>query len=286
MPTVIGIDLGGTKIAGARFDAKTWEQQESARMETHADKGFAHVCDDVIQMIEELRTDDTQGVGIGVPGLINQPDGSVQVTPNIPGSEGFPLKVEVTARVNLHTEVDNDVNCFALAESQLGAGKGHSVLVGIALGTGVGGGIIIDNKVFQGANGYAAEIGHMLLVPGQPPYDTDDKRGEVEQFFSGTAMGKRCEQASSPDEYLEGAVCSFMHKSIFQEIAWMCTNIIHVLDPSIIIFGGSAGHALAPHFKSVQEELRKWMLPGTPVPELKLAELKNAGTVGAALLTL
>ena len=284
MPTIIGVDLGGTKIAAARYDQKNWEQQAADRIETHADEGFLHVFNDMIQLIDSLRTEDTVGIGIGVPGLIHQPKGEIQVTPNIPGSEGFPLKQEVRKRTGLEVAVDNDVNCFALAESKLGAAKKHSVVVGIALGTGVGGGIIIDGKIFQGANGYAAEIGHMLLVPGQPPYETDDKRGEIEQFFSGTAMGKRCENAASPDEYLNGETCSFMHKSIYQEVSWMCTNLIHLLDPSIIVFGGSAGHALAPHFEKIKEELMNWLLPGTPVPQLKLAELKNAGTMGAALL--
>src|SRR5690606_34007907 len=133
-----------------------------------------------------------------------------------------------------------------------------------------GGGIIIDGKIFRGANGFAGEIGHMLLKPGEPPYPTQDKRGEVEQFLSGTAMGKRCEAASHPGEYLEGEVCEFMRPDVFREVAWLVTNLTHLIDPSVIVFGGSAGHALKPHLSKVETELKKWMLPGTPIPALKI----------------
>ena len=122
------------------------------------------------------------------------------------------------------------------------------------------------------------------MVPGQPPYETDNSRGEVEQFLSGTAMGRRCKAAGKPEDYLEGEVCSFMRPNIFKEVAWFCTNLIHVLNPSIIIFGGSAGLALKPHIKEVENELQNWTLPNTPLPELSFAKLHNAATRGAAML--
>jgi predicted NBD/HSP70 family sugar kinase len=106
----------------------------------------------------------------------------------------------------------------------------------------------------------------------------------VEQFLSGTAMGKRCEEAQSPEDYLDGAVCSFMQPDIYREVAWLCTNLLYVLDPDMIVFGGSAGHALTKHIDAIEKELKQWLLPGTPLPKIVAAEIKNAGMIGAALL--
>ena len=181
-------------------------------------------------------------------------------------------------------EVENDSRCFTLAEAVQGAGKDKRVVVGVTMGTGVGGGIVCEGKIFRGEHGFAGEIGHMLLRPGEPPYPTKDTRGEIEQFFSGTAMGKRCEAANKPEEYLEGQACSFLHPHLFREIAWMVTSLTYAVDPSIIVFGGSAGLALKPHLQDIRAELKNWLLPHTPMPELATATCKNPGTLGAALL--
>lgn len=285
MANVIGVDLGGTKIALGRYNLDTWELEASHRIDTHANEQFEHVYNDMIAMIKEYETEATTGVGVGVPGLVAQPAGTVVKMPNIPGAENFPLKDRLASDMTAPIPVDNDANCFALAEALHGAGKGHRVFAGVTLGTGVGGGIVIDGRIFQGGHGYAAEFGHMLLVPGSPPYDTEDKRGEVEQFISGTAMGKRCEAAGKPEDYLDGEVCEFMRPEVLREVAWLCTNLTYVLDPSIIAFGGSAGRALKPHIPAIEQELTQWLLPGTPLPKLTVAELPHAATFGAALLT-
>jgi glucokinase len=282
--SIIGVDLGGTKTALARFDAKTFETLEEERMETHADREFPHVLDDLVCLIEKIKTEDTIAVGIGVPGLVKQPEGNIVRLPNIPGAEGVDLKKQLEDRLKLPVEVDNDANCFALAEARFGSGKNHKVVVGITMGTGVGGGIVVDGKIFGGNQGFAGEVGHMLLKPGEPPFETDDKRGDIEQFFSGTAMGKRCNEAKRPEDYLEGEVCGFLQPAIFREVAWMCTDLVHLLDPSVIVFGGSAGRALEPHLKEINVELKQWVLPGTPLPELAIAVLDDAAIRGAALL--
>lgn len=284
MPNVIGVDLGGTKTALARYDSETWQPQEQAKADTHADKEFSHVYGDMLALIDGLKNDETTGIGIGVPGLVLQPEGKIIKLPNIPGAEGYDLQKQLANDTKLNVHVNNDANCFALAEALHGAGKGHSVCVGITMGTGVGGGIVIDGKLFCGAHGYAAEIGHMLLKPGEPPYETDDKRGDTEQFLSGSAFGKRCEAAGKPEDYLEGEVCEFMRPEVFKEVAWLCTNMAHLLDPDIIVFGGSAGHALAPHLDAIEKELKQWMLPGTPLPKLGIASVRHSATLGAALL--
>jgi predicted NBD/HSP70 family sugar kinase len=190
----------------------------------------------------------------------------------------------MTEQTELPTSIDNDAHCFTLAEARDGAGRGYNVVVGITLGTGVGGGIAVNGTLFHGAHGFAGEVGHMLLQPGHPPYLTDDRRGNAEQFLSGTAMGRRCTAADDPHDYLQGEVCSFMHPQIIRELAWLLTSITHCIDPSIVILGGSTGQALKPHVEEIRGELAQWLLPGMPMPEVVTAALPDAGVRGAALL--
>lgn len=286
MTSVIGIDLGGTKTAVARYRLREGSLilDDAQRLPTHADRGVRHVLDTIVQIVGKMRKEDTTGVGIGVPGLVQQPEGIVLTLPNIPGEKNLHLKEELGHRLGLPVAIENDANCFAFAEAMEGAGKGRRVVVGITLGTGVGGGIVIDGKIFEGAHGYAGEIGHMLLKPGEPPYETEDRRGDIEQFLSGTALGKRCTEAKKPEDYLEGETCGYLRPDIFREVAWMCVNLVHLLDPSIIIFGGSAGRALGNHLPEIHAALDQWILPGTPHPELAQSALDDAALRGAALL--
>lgn len=282
---VLGIDLGGTKCDIGLFDGQSYKLVQTKRIPTRADDGFDAVLDDIAAAVHELRDDSVTAAGIGIPGLIRQPEGLLLNAPNIRNAKDIPVKKLLAEKLEMDVHVGNDANCFVLAEACMGSAKNYNAVIGITFGTGVGGGIVIDQKIYEGAHGYAAEIGHMLMMPGKPPYETDDKRGEVEQFLSGTAMGKRCTEAQSPEDYLEGAVCSFMQPDVYREVAWLCTNLIYLLDPDVIVFGGSAGHALHKHIDHITEELHKWLLPNTPLPVIVAAEAKNAGMVGAALLT-
>lgn len=282
--TIIGIDLGGTKTAIALFEKDTMKQLSVKVFPTDAARGFDAVKQSLLSEIAEIRRDDTVAIGLGVPGFIDHVSGKVITMPNIPGAEGLELAACIQYETHLPTVLENDARCFAYAEAILGAGKDHEVVLGVTLGTGVGGGIVIGKNLYHGAHGSAGEIGHMLLQPGSPPYSTDDKRGEVEQFLSGTAMGKRCEAAESPQDYLEGQVCGYMQPEIFREVAWLIVNAVHTIDPSIIVFGGSAGRALTPHLPAIEAELKKWMLPGITAPLLAVSELKDAAVKGAALL--
>lgn len=283
--TIVGVDLGGTKTAVALLDADSMEILSYSLTDTHAKLTFDHVLTDLLVRIDSIRRDDTVAIGIGVPGPIDVKTGRIVRMPNIPGAEGHDIKRYVAMQTGIPVFLDNDANCFALAEAQLGAGKDHSVVIGITMGTGVGGGVVMNGRLYHGAHGFAGEIGHALLVPGKPPFDTPDKRGEVEQFLSGSAMRKRCAAARSPKDYLEGEVCSFMHPEVFREIAWMVTSLVHILDPSVVVFGGSAGRALQPHLETIEAELKSWMLPGIEPPQLAVGTVQHASVIGAGLLT-
>lgn len=285
-PRVLGVDVGGTNIKAALFDAATLDLLSSETIPTQAEKGFTSVLDRLAELATTLTNGDHLPVGVCVPGPVLQPEGVLLRAPNIPGSEQVALRSELESRFGRPVAVDNDAHCFALAEAIHGAGKGHRVVSGITIGTGVGGGLVVDGKLFYGAHGFASEVGHMLLRPGEPPYETSDRRGDVEQFLSGTAFGERCKAAQSPDDYLQGAACAFLYPEIFKEVAWLCTNVTHAYDPSVIVFGGSTGKALKPHLGSVEAELKKWLLPSVPTPKLAVAERQHPGALGAALLAL
>jgi glucokinase len=285
MPSIIGFDLGGTKSAVSRFDSKTLKEQANRQLPTDADRGWDHVYKDIIRLIKDFRTKDTKAIGIGVPGLVIQSQGLVINMPNIPGAKNIALKKQLEKALDLPVYVENDVNCFTIAEACHGAGKANRVVVGLMLGTGVGGGIVIDKKLFNGEHGYAAEVGHMLLMPGHPPYETKDIRGEVEQYLSGTALGERCRSARSPKDYLSGEACQFLQPYVFREVAWLCVNLTHLLDPGMIVFGGSTGRALKPHIKKIEKEISSWILPGTPLPKITIGRLDNTVSLGAALIT-
>lgn len=283
MASVIGIDLGGTKLAVARYDSARWKKQD-ARVLPTAGKTFPVIMEEMIALIREFRSDDTTAVGVGVPGLIDKSNGSIRAVPNIPGGNGIAFLQVLKKETGLSVAVENDSACFTLAEALQGAGKGKDVVVGITLGTGVGGGIVIGGKVFQGQHGCSAEFGHMLLTPGSSPAHGGAGRGEIEEYLSGTALQRRCPQAGKPEETLAGPACAHLHAAIVREIAWMCTSLIHCVDPGIIVFGGSAGRALLPHLGSIEQALKTWMLPGSPLPSLAIGSLEDAGTRGAALL--
>ena len=251
---------------------------------TEASEGFPAVQDRLLKAVRDLLAPDTVAIGLGVPGFIDPTTRRVISMPNIPGSENRDVRHWLSSATKLPVEIENDARCFAYAESLLGAGRGHRIVLGVTLGTGVGGGIVINGELFRGTHGYAGEVGHALLIPGQPPYPTEDRRGEVEQFLSGTAMGKRCQAARRPQDYLEGQVCSFLRPEVMREVAWFIVSAMHFIDPSIVIFGGSTGRALKPHFSTIEQELQTWLLPGMKPPRLVCGALEDAAVRGAALL--
>lgn len=180
--TILGIDLGGTKTAIALFEKDTLKQLSVKVFPTDAARGFEAVKQSLLSEIAELRRDDTVAIGLGVPGFIDHISGKVVTMPNIPGAEGMELAACIQYETHMSTIIENDARCFAYAEALLGAGKDHDVVLGITLGTGVGGGIVINKKLYHGARGYAGEVGHMLLRPGEPPYPTKDKRERSSSF--------------------------------------------------------------------------------------------------------
>jgi glucokinase len=212
---VIGIDLGATKTAGLLFEGERIEQKH--RLPTDAsspqgiEAGLMEICS---RLIEEAAGKglEVEALGLGIAGFIDFPRGVVTDAPNHP-LHNYPVRDILQERFQVPVFVDNDGNLSALAESRMGAGKGANHLVHLTMGTGIGGGIILDGRVYRGALGAAAELGHMIIMENGPLCNCG-ARGCLESLVSGVAIYRRVERLAmagekSPltDEFLADPAC-------------------------------------------------------------------------------
>jgi glucokinase len=186
----IGVDLGGTNLRVAAIDADGQVLQKVSEPAVF-DTGPENVVRDIVRVIDEVRarvsTAVLRGVGIGVPGFIDIDAGVVVGTANLPGFQGFPVRDEIQKALGTPITLENDANAAALGEMWLGAGRGVKDLLLITLGTGIGGGIVVDGKVLHGFLGMAGEIGHMTVFPDGNPCGCGN-HGCLEKHASATAI--------------------------------------------------------------------------------------------------
>lgn len=199
MRHVLGFDLGGTKFAFGlvREDGAVLA---SGRIETLADQGPEQAVRRAIAAARELidakgfRAESLLGIGIASPGPLDIARGCVDGSPNLPGWTGFPIAGEIGKAFGLPSRIDNDANAAAVGEFRFGAGKGFPNLVYVTISTGIGGGAIVDGRLMRGANGNAAELGHLTLDIQGPPCPCGG-RGCFEKYASGTAIAHRARAA-------------------------------------------------------------------------------------------
>jgi fructokinase len=240
----IGIDLGGTKIEALALDAAG---RDVFRKRVPTPRGdyaatIAAIRDLVREIDSSLRSRNT--VGVGIPGAISQLTGLVK-NANSTWLIGKPLKQDLEKALGRPVRIENDANCFALSEAVDGAGKGAAVVFGVILGTGVGGGIVIERKVITGANAIAGEWGHNPL----PAPTADDlpypacycgRTGCIETYLSGPGLShdheRRTGQRLSPEEIVSLGDQSF--ERYVERLARALASVINVLDPEVIVLGG------------------------------------------------
>jgi glucokinase len=190
---VIGIDLGGTKLAAGVVSGDLKVHHRAKRSSRDIDQ--TQLLDLIVEVVEELRQESegeppVEAVGLGIPSLIDQRTGRAVISVNLPIAD-VPIRDLMTERLGLPIALDNDGNVAALAEQRFGAGRGKRDILLIGVGTGIAGGIIIDGKVFQGAHGSGAELGHVtVLTDGPPCQGSCPNRGCLETMASGTAIGR------------------------------------------------------------------------------------------------
>ena len=233
----IGIDLGGTKIEALALDAGG---REVFRKRIASPRGdYAATVNAVASLVKEIGPG---SVGIGIPGALSHVTGLVK-NANSTWLIGKPLKQDLEKALQRRVRIENDANCFALSEATDGAGQGARVVFGVILGTGVGGGIVVDGKVITGANSIAGEWGHNPL----PAPSADDlphpdcycgRKGCIETYLSGPAVAREHEARTGERLRTEQAVLREETMARYAErLARALASVINVLDPEVIVLG-------------------------------------------------
>lgn len=289
----IGVDLGGTniRVALVKEDGKIIRDMER---KTEAEKGPQYIISMIVEMIREIKgRESVKGVGVGCPGPLDPKTGVIYNPPNLPGWNSIPLASILEKSLSEQVRVDNDANAAALAEAKFGAGVGSESVYYITVSTGVGGGFVLDGKVFQGAAGYAGEIGNMIILPSGPTHNSLNA-GALESLASGTAIGMAGRKAGIP----EGAEGVFRLASlgdvtaqgiVSEAINYLSigiANLVHSVNPSIFVLGGGVMQSESQVLDPLKEKVKSYVYPRlkdtiTIVP----ASLgSKAGVIGAAFL--
>ena len=302
---VLGVDVGGTKVAVAAVDGVTASQhQEHATVTANTDAlldGIEHVVRDVMREAGE-----PEAIGVGVPSQIDFGTGTVETSVNIPLA-GVPLRDELSRRFGIPVFVDNDANCAALAEAHL---VGERDLVMLTLGTGVGGGVVADGLTFRGAHGLGAELGHMTINPDGPPCPGNcPNRGCLEAYCSGQALERdatelardRPESALAKHAESDGTVSThqlvaaadrrdpdalLLMDNFGRMLGIGIANYVNIFEPTRLAIGGGLSRASHLFMDRAVREAGARALPALwKRVSVEVAEAReDAGVIGAGLL--
>lgn len=289
-----GIDLGGTKIEGVILPASGGEPVCRIRIDTEQSDGYEHILDRIALLVDKLSSESRLRrpavIGLAMPGTIDRTS-RLAKNCNTTCLNGRPLDRDLSALLGISVLAENDANCFALAEATLGVARGSSVVFGVILGTGVGGGVVVDGKVLGGHHGIAGEWGHNPLIPGGDPCYCG-KRGCVETVLSGPALERYYTSLSGRKLGLREIALSNEAVAI-ATIDRLCdyfgqaiSSVANVLDPDSIVVGGGVGNIDAL-YTSGRESLAAWIFNDRFDAKLLKPILgDSAGVFGAAMLTL
>src|SRR4029079_755610 len=261
----IGVDLGGTKIEGIALQENGHEVLRK-RIETQQDQGYGHILKRIAGLYGELveRTDGAPHTfGIATPGAISPRTGLIKNS-NTLCLNGRPLRKDLEQVLGRKVELQNDANCFALAEALLGAGKGKVLVFGVILGTGCGGGIVYRGEPVIGPQGIAGEWGHTSINP-EGPLCYCKNRGCVETYISGGGVearyaeryGEKRSFRQIAEDYGRGEPRAAEATGLFfQNVGRSMANLINVLDPDIVILGGGVSNFDAIYAEGISDVAR------------------------------
>ncbi|MFD2570401.1 ROK family protein [Spirosoma soli] len=311
MQTYWGIDLGGTKIEGVVLSAPSPDAVLiRKRIDTEAQKGYDHILNQIVRLIDMLKTETNlspQRIGFGTPGTFD-PARQTMKNCNTTALNGKPMKQDLARLLGLPVEVANDANCFALAEATLGivpdVVPNYQTVFGVIMGTGVGGGVVVRGRdgqsrpaqpfVLNGLQGIGGEWGHNILEEnGYPCYC--GKRGCTEQVISGPALQRYYQQLSGEERTMKDIMerytagndlfASQTVNRLLEYFGRAISVIVNILDPDVIVLGGGVGNVDLLYTEGI-ERAKKYVFNSG---ELSTRFLKpklgdSAGVFGAAML--
>jgi glucokinase len=308
---IFAADLGGTHLRAATVNHKG-EIQFRFKQNTPQAKDAGAIVDAIVAAVRECQkqgsgSKEISAVSLVVPGTVKVEEGAVVKAPNLPCLDGFRLAAALTEQLDLPAILENDANAAAVGEMWRGAAVGCKTIICVTLGTGVGGGIILDGKLWRGVDGAAAEIGHMCVDPFGGVACTCGSRGCLEVFASATAIVRMTREASPryPDSVLQGnedltaerifvagkqghelALEIFRRMGVYLGIG--LANLINILNPEIIVIGGGVVNGWDLFEKHMHQQVEERAFP-LLAARVKIERAKcgdDAGLLGAARLAI
>jgi fructokinase len=283
----IGIDLGGTKTEGILLD-NSLNTIERKRLSTPKNS-YPEIIETIQYLVNDLSEKITNyTLGICTPGAISKKTGLIKNS-NTQCLIGKPFKEDLEKKLDKKISIENDANCFAISEATMGIAKNNSFVFGVILGTGVGGGIVINGKIHHGRTNIAGEWGHHTLhKDGKSCYC--GKKGCVESYISGPALEQRWKELTGKNQPLREIITSVDSKFIqwkqefLDDFGTGLANVIDILDPDVIVLGGGLSNIEFLYSDGVKNVYDKVFSDLVDTPILKNNLGDSAGVFGAALL--
>jgi glucokinase len=306
----IGVDIGGTKVLAVLLDGDRVVAETRSPTPTTGVELLEVAASAAASLRSEADIERLSGIGVGAPGLVDG-TGTLRYAPNLPGGTGLAIQANLQARFpDVVVRVGNDATCAGWAERVLGAARGSDDVVMVTLGTGIGGGIVAGGRLLVGTNGFAGEIGHMVVDPHGPPCPCG-KRGCWERFASGSGLGRLGREAGEagqahrvvelaggdPEavrgEHVTAAASDGDEeaRAVMAQFGWWLAlglaNLANTFDPQCLVLGGglvSAGAVLLDPVRAAFAELVEAAEHRPPIRILAAELGERAGAIGAALL--
>ena len=285
----IGIDLGGTKTEGVLLDEK-FEIIDRKRLATNQQEGYSSILELIKNLVDDLKqkTDDRISIGICTPGALSKQSGVIKNS-NTQCLIGKDIKNDLENLLKQKISIENDANCFTLAESKLGAAQKFDMVFGVIMGTGVGGGIVIKEQIHNGRTNIAGEWGHHCIKPaGNSCYC--GKSGCVETYLSGPALEKRWEEISGEQQSVSEILQANNNQyprwkgEFLENFGLALGNVIDILDPDAIVLGGGLSNIPFLYDQGKDSVYHQVFSDQIDTPILKNKLGDSAGVFGACMI--
>jgi len=276
----LGFDIGGTNLRVLRLNEDGSTSALHQQEHSNVPEAIISVVVELARTFIEETTKTIEAIGVGCAGHV-LPTGVIKSSPNLPNFVDFPLKQILEEETQTQVIVENDANCSAWAEHQIGAGVGIENLLVVSFGTGIGAGLILDGSIFRGSYGLAGEVGHMTLEENGRPCPCGNY-GCWEQYSSGAELSKLILKNDSKAVPYEDVLTEFGEK-----VAIGLRNLSHILDPEMIIITGGITSIGQPLLKAIQQAYYRKIShrDNGKLTQIKIGMFGNeAGALGAALM--